>query len=201
MIQELENRFQMTGAILAGGLSRRMGFNKAFIKIDGSTIIERSVKLFREGFDDFFIVATDILLYDHLEARVVSDIIKCAGSLGGIYTAVFHSKEDSVFVAACDMPSLDLKSVKRTAEVPLGGYDAIVPFIGGRYHPMHAVYSRKCLKPVKAMIEEGNLRVNDLFERIRVKRLTEGHFKNLPIESSVENINTRDDLRRFGHSG
>jgi molybdopterin-guanine dinucleotide biosynthesis protein A len=66
---------------------------------------------------------------------------------------------------------------------------------------MHAVYSRKCLRPVKAMIEEGNLRVNDLLERIRVKRLTEGHFGDLPIESSVENVNTMDDLRRTGHGG
>lgn len=175
-----------------------MGTNKAFIKIDGSTIIERSVKLFREGFDDLFIVANDILLYERLGTRTVSDLIKGAGSLGGIYTAVFHSKEQTVFVAACDMPSLDLESVKRTAGVPLGGYDAIVPFINGRYHPMHAVYSRRCLKPVKAMIEEGNLRVTDLFERIRVKRLTEEDFRGLPIESSVENVNTRDDLGRIG---
>ncbi|MBI5587613.1 MAG: molybdenum cofactor guanylyltransferase [Deltaproteobacteria bacterium] len=190
----------MTGAILAGGLSRRMGSNKAFIKIDGTTIIERSVKLFREGFDDFFIVANDLLLYERLSVRVVSDIIKGAGSLGGIYTAVFHSKDDRVFVTACDMPSLDLKSIKKTAEVTLGGFDAIVPFIGGRFHPMHAVYSRRCLKPVKAMIDEGNLRVNDLFERVRVKKLTEDHFKGLPIESSVENINTREDLIRIGHT-
>lgn len=188
----------MTGAILAGGSSRRMGTNKAFIKIDGSTIIERSVKLFREVFDDLYVVANDVLLYEHLDARVVSDIIKGAGSLGGIYTAVFHSRDKSVFVAACDMPSLDREAIRRTAETPLGGFDAVVPFIGGRYHPMHAVYSRKCLKPIKAMIEEGNLRVTDLLDRIRVKRLTEDDFRGLPIESSVENVNTRDDLKRIG---
>ena len=188
----------MTGAILAGGSSRRMGTNKAFIRIDGSTVIERSVKLFREAFDDIFIVANDVLLYEGLDARVVSDLIKGAGSLGGIYTAVFHSRDKSVFVAACDMPSLDLEAVRRTAGTPLGGFDAAVPFIGGRYHPMHAVYSRKCLKPIKAMIEDGNLRVTDLLERIRVKRLTEDYFRGLPIESSVENVNTRDDLKRIG---
>jgi molybdopterin-guanine dinucleotide biosynthesis protein A len=115
-------------------------------------------------------------------------------SLGGIYTAVFHSKEESVFVAACDMPSLDLGSIKRTAEV-LEGYDAVVPFIGGRYHPMR-VYSRKCLRPVKAMIEEGR-RVNDLWSGSG-KDSPKG-FRDLPIESSVENVNTMDDLRRIGH--
>jgi len=191
----------MTGAILAGGMSRRMGFNKAFIKTaEGSTIIERSLRLFREEFDGLFIVANDLLLYEHLGARVVSDIIKGAGSLGGIYTAVLHSKDSSVFVAACDMPTLDANAVRKTIEVPLGGFDAVVPFIGGRYHPMHAVYSRKCLKPIKAMIDEGDLRVTGLFDKIRVKRLTEQHYGGLPIESSVENVNTRDDLERTGHS-
>lgn len=187
----------MTGAILAGGMSRRMGFNKAFIKTDGETIIERSVRLFRVEFDEVFIVANDILLYEGLSARVVADIIKGAGSLGGIYTAVFHAKGDRAFVAACDMPYLDPGAIKKTIEFPLGGFDAIVPFIGGRYHPMHAVYSRKCLKPIKAMIDEGNLRINDLFEFIRVKKLTEDHFKGLPIEASVENVNTREDLKRI----
>jgi molybdenum cofactor guanylyltransferase len=188
----------MTGAILAGGKSRRMGFNKAFIRINGETIIERSVKLFKDVFDDVFIVANDVLLYEGLDARVYSDVLKEAGSLGGVYTALFHAGSDWAFVAACDMPYLDAKTIRKVLDSPRKGYEAVVPFIGGRFHPMHALYSKKCLKPIESMIKEGNLRATDLFERIKAMKLSEADFGDLPAAASVENINTKEDLVKIG---
>ncbi len=187
----------MTGAILAGGKSRRMGFNKAFIRINDETIIERSLKLFKNVFDDVFIVSNDILLYESLDARVYSDIYKDAGSLGGVYTALFHSKGDWAFVAACDMPYLDTQTIRKILDSPRKGYEAVVPFINDRYHPMHALYSKKCLKPIESMIKEENLRVTDLFERIKAKKLFEDDFGDLTIAASVENINTKEDLLKM----
>lgn len=191
----------MTGAILAGGQSRRMGFNKAFIKVDGTTIIERAIGVFRKEFDQVYIVANDIQLYESLDVRVYADLIKGAGSIGGIYTALFHSPTDFVFVAACDMPFLDAASIKKITEAAKGDSDAVVPFIGGRFHPLHAAYSRKCMKPMERMIRDGKLRINDLLEGIRVRALSEKDFKGLPIEKSVENVNTKEDLTRIGGNG
>ncbi|TAN62740.1 molybdenum cofactor guanylyltransferase, partial [bacterium] len=82
----------MTGAILAGGKSVRMGFNKALIKTNDETIIERTIRLFKGIFDHTFIVANDVLLYENLDTPIFADIHKGAGSLGGIYTALVHSK-------------------------------------------------------------------------------------------------------------
>lgn len=188
----------MTGAILAGGKSRRMGFNKAFIRINDETVIERSLKLFQNVFDDVFIVANDILLYGGLDARVYSDVYKDAGSLGGVFTALFHASGDWAFVAACDMPYLDTQTIRKILDSPRKGYEAVVPFINGKYHPMHALYSKKCLKPIESMIKDGNLRVTDLFERIKARKLFETDFGELPVAASVENINTREDLIKTG---
>ncbi|MBI1911805.1 MAG: molybdenum cofactor guanylyltransferase [Deltaproteobacteria bacterium] len=188
----------MTGAVLAGGKSRRMGFNKALIKIDDRTIIEKNVGLLKKEFDEVFIVANEVLLYEHLSTLIYSDLIKGAGSLGGVFTALFHAKSDYAFVVACDMPFLSPEAIKKMIK-SADGSDCIVPFIGGKLHPMHTLYSKKCLKPIKTMIEEGNLRITDLFEKVRVKRLTEEHFKGIPIIESVENVNTQDDLTRIGH--
>lgn len=186
----------MTGAILAGGLSSRMGVNKAFIKINDETIIGRTLRIFREEFDDVFIVANDLLPFESLGVRVVADIIKGAGSLGGVYTALFHAETEFTFVAACDMPCLDAGAIKKVISRP-EGHQAVTPFIDGKYHPMHALYSRKCRKPIKAMINEGNLRITDLFDKIHTMRLKEEDFKGLPIAASVENVNTREDLARL----
>lgn len=186
-----------TGAILAGGMSRRMGFNKAFIKVDGLSIIERSIAALTSVFEDVNIIADSTALYDGLGVTVWPDEIKGAGSLGGVYTALLKSPGDRVFVTACDMPAIDAASVKRTAELFAEG-DAAVPFIGGRYHPMHAVYAKSCIPRIEKMIRGGNLRINSLLDRIRVQRLTELDYEGADIASSVTNINTREDLAKAG---
>lgn len=194
----------MTGAVLAGGKSRRMGSNKAFIEIEGESIIKRVLKVIKSVFDgtntgtntdsNTIIVADGVLLYEGLSTRVVADIFKGAGSLGGVYTALFHSTGGYVFVAACDMPFIDRGCIKKVIKERGGAYDAFIPFVDGRYHPMHALYSKRCMRPIESMIKEGNLRITDLIERIRVKKLTEDDFNGLPIRASVMNINTMEEL-------
>ena len=186
-----------SGAILAGGMSRRMGFNKAFIKIDGIPIIERASRTMAAVFSSPVIIANDTTLYSHLGLPVYPDVIKDAGSLGGIYTALFHSKEEYAFVTACDMPWLDAGCIRRVLE-NVEGEDCVIPFISGRLHPMHAAWSKNCMKEIENMIDEGNLRINDLLGRLRIKKLGEESFKGLPIVRSVENVNTKDDLERTG---
>ena len=186
-----------TASILAGGMSRRMGFNKAFIKVGGQFIIERSLKTLRSVFDEVNIIADDTALYGGLGAVVWPDEIKGAGSLGGVYTALLHSTGGRVFVTACDMPAIEAASVRRTVVLFTAG-DAAVPFIGGKYHPMHAVYSKSCIKPIEEMIRAGDLRINSLLDRITVQRLTEEDYGKVAIAASVTNINTQEDLSRAG---
>jgi len=191
-------KIKMTGAILAGGQSRRMGFNKAFIETSqGGSIIERTVRIVRSIFDPAFIVANDTAVYGGLGLAVHEDIIKGAGSLGGIYTALYRSESEHAFVTACDMPYLDPGCVRAAAD-RAGEADCVIPFIGGLLHPMHAAYSRRCMSVIEDMVRAGNLRINDLFGRIDTMRLTEADFPGLDIARSVENVNTKDDLKRAG---
>ncbi len=184
-----------TGVILAGGQSARMGFNKAFIEVNGLPIIERTVALFNEIFDDVIIAANDVQTYCGLDAMIVTDVYKGAATLGGIYTGLFHSRTPYTFVVACDMPFLDARAIKKTLE--LASSDATAPFINNKLHAMHAVYSRRCLKKIAGMITAGNLRVSDLFPMICTKRLVEADFAGIPILSSIENVNTPEELSRI----
>ncbi len=176
-----------------------MGYNKAFIQTAEGPIIERTVRIVSSIFEIPFIVATQVATYNKLGVPVYPDII-AGGSLGGIYTALSLSEKDDVFVTACDMPCLDEACI-RVVALRAGKADCVVPFIGGRLHPMHAVYSRRCLEAIEKIIKEGNFRINALFDRINALRLTEDDFRGLPIERSVENVNTADDLKRAGLGG
>ncbi len=172
-----------------------MGFNKAEIRLGGKTILERNVKLFTGIFETVMVVTSLENPCEGLSTRVVTDIHPGTGSLGGIYTALFHSN-GPVFVAACDMPSLDPGAIMAVIKASEGDEesDAFIPFVLGRYHPMHALYRKSCLKPILGMIEGGNLRVLDLIEGIRVKGLSVEDLKDTGIAASVANINTPEEL-------
>jgi len=180
----------MTGIILAGGKNRRMGFNKAFIDIGGQRIIQRTIGLFRELFDEIILVANNLAEYEELNVKVVSDIFKDAGSLGGIYTGLFHASSEYSFVAACDMPFLN-KEVISKVNMAARDTSAVVPFILGRYHPLHAAYSKKCLNSISEMIKERDLRITNLFHKIKITRLDEKDWFSMkrfyyPLITSIQ---------------
>src|SRR3990167_9796249 len=186
----------MTGIILAGGKNRRMGFNKAFIDIGGQRIIQRTIGLFRELFDEIILVANDLAEYGELNVKTVRDIFKNAGSLGGIYTGLFHASSEYSFVAACDMPFLNKEAISRMIQIS-GNHNVTVPFLMGRYYPLHAVYSKKCLQPIAEMIKNKDLRITNLFQQIKINRLEEKNWlSSEQILPSLDNINTKEDLNR-----
>jgi len=180
----------MTGVVLAGGRSKRMGLNKAFLEIDGERIISRVVTILKGIFDDVILVTNDPLEYEDLDTRIVTDIFKGAGSLGGIYTGLFHAHYNYSFITACDMPFLKKEIIVKMID-EIEDYDTLVPYEGGRFHPFHAIYSRGCLKAIEGMIKGGELRITELYKKVMVKRL-EGWFKEdtLPLY----NINTPEEL-------
>ena len=191
----------MTGAILVGGKSRRMGFNKAFIEINGKSIIEGAIETLRTLFPHLIIVASsdNILEYERLNVRTVADIYAGAGSLGGIYTALFHSPSPYCFVTACDMPLLDSAVIQRmVAEAK--GHDAVIPTINGRFHPLHAIYSRRCMAQMEEMIEGGDLTIGNLYKRINVKGLGEDFFHDSHDLPFLTNLNTTEHLMKLSES-
>ena len=97
----------MTGVILSGGKNTRMGENKAFLRIGGERLIDRTVRLFRQVFREVIIVTTNPLDYLDQEAVIVTDILPGKGALGGLYTGLFYSTDEYAFLAACDMPFLN----------------------------------------------------------------------------------------------
>ncbi|MBI5287182.1 MAG: molybdenum cofactor guanylyltransferase [Deltaproteobacteria bacterium] len=187
----------MTGIILAGGESKRMGFNKAFIEMGGMPLIERTVSLFTEVFSEVIIVSNNLQEYEHLNLMVVSDIVNGKGSLGGIYTGLIHSTHPYCFVVACDMPFLH-KGLITHMIGKLRGYDVVVPFIDGRYESLHAVYSKGCVKHIEKSIKEDNLKIVDFYPRVRVKTIQEEDCRRHdPLLLFRTNINTIMDLERI----
>ena len=187
----------MTGAILAGGGSTRMGTNKAVLPFGGARLIETLLRALRPLFPEIAIVANDPAPYADLGAPVWPDRIPGKGALGGIYTAVFRSASPQTFCIACDMPFANPAVIAFLRDVA-PGYDAVVPRTADGYQPLHAVYGKTCLPHMEAMIRDDRLQVNRLFPAVRVRTVEEEELR--PMDASLRcfvNVNTREELEAF----
>ncbi len=185
------------GIILSGGLNSRIGLNKAFLEISGIKIIERTVLLFKEIFEETIIVTKDPLIYEDLDVRITTDVQDITGSLMGVYSGLLSSTSEFNFVVACDMPLINADIVRFLINKS-SQYDAVVPFCKGRLQPLHAVYSKRCIKPLEDLISSGQMRITRLFEKIKTKRVDEEELKQFdPDFKSFININTKEDLLNF----
>jgi len=183
----------MTGAILAGGRSTRMGTNKALLTLGGVRLIEGLLDAIRPMFAEVMIVANDPDTYAYLGVPAFSDRIPEKGSLGGIYTAVFHSAFPQTFCIACDMPFPSRAVIAYLRNVA-PGYDVVVPRTADGYQPLHAIYGKACLPHMEAMLRAGRLKIDRLFPAVRVRTVEEGELR--PLDPSLRcfvNVNTREE--------
>ncbi|MEK7850719.1 MAG: molybdenum cofactor guanylyltransferase [Deltaproteobacteria bacterium] len=183
----------VTGVILAGGKSSRMGKNKALLEIGGERIIDKTVSLFKSLFKEVILVTNTPEEYAGLDVKVVTDIFPGKGSLGGIYTGLTYASCDYSFIVSCDMPFLKRELIEYLINIK-DGFDVVVPKLRSGYEPLHAVYSRECLKPIEALIKRDDLRIIGFYPKVRVKEVSEDELAPFISEPfPFININTPED--------
>jgi molybdopterin-guanine dinucleotide biosynthesis protein A len=191
----LKNKNGITGIILSGGKSLRMGQNKAFIEIDGIPIINRIHTLFKELFQEIIIVTNQAERFLNFKARIFDDIIPDRGVLAGLYTGLFFSSYLYSFCVACDMPFLNESVIKYLIQ-KTDDFDVIVPKTKDGLQPLHAIYSKNCLEPIKRTIEQRKYSIIDFFPGVKIKMVEEYEFYSLdPMMESFINVNTPEELR------
>ncbi len=184
----------ISGAILAGGRSLRMGTNKALLTLGGTRLIQVLVDAIRPLFAELMIVANDPDTYADLGLSVFPDRIPEKGSLGGIYTAVFHSASPRTFCIACDMPFPNRAVIAYLCQAA-AGYDVVVPRTADGYQPLHAIYGKACLPHMEAMIRADRLKIDGLFPAVRTRTVAEDELRALdPSLRCFVNVNTREEL-------
>lgn len=174
-----------------------MGADKAFLQIDGVPIIQRIYDLFKKIFNEIIIVTNQKELYSEFNAKIVTDLILDHGALGGLYTGLFFSTNQYAFCVACDMPFVK-ESIIRFLIHQVDGYDAIVPKTEDGLQPLHAIYSKSCLSPIKRLIDKGGYKIIDFYPLIKIKIVEEPEFITLDrTRESFININTPEELNLF----
>lgn len=190
----------VTGIILAGGLSRRLGRDKAVEPIDGQPLVGRVMDALSGIADELVVVVNtpqrgrELPLRD--SAVVAVDIYPNAGSLGGIFTGLSSASNQWGIVVACDMPFLNLDLLSYLLSFR-ESHDAVVPVLDGRPEPTHAAYSKVCLSAIEARLEANDLKIARFFDDVRVKYVSQRRVEEIdPGRRSFFNVNTEEDLAR-----
>ena len=186
----------VTGVLLAGGKSRRMGEDKRFLVLGEQTLLERGLAVLRSMFQDVLVVIAQDSPPLHVDARVVQDLVPDCGSLGGLYTGLTQATTPCIFVVACDMPFLNQAVIAQFIRRGAVG-DIVMAKLDGRLHPMHAVYGKRCLPALEQMIQARQLKIQEvvLQPSLRVEYVTERDLSSVdPSGRSFCNVNTLADL-------
>ena len=184
----------VSGAILAGGRSRRMGRDKAWIPFDGRPLIAVVIGILRPLFAELVVVAADARPYAGLGIPVHTDQHPGQGPLAAIGTALRESHARRAFCLGCDMPFACPSLIAYLCEMATDA-DVVVPRTSKGYEPLHAVYDQSCLPRLDEMLSAGNLRTDALYSRVRVHGVSEAELRRHDPElRSFTNINTPSDL-------
>lgn len=203
---------QVSGIVLAGGKSRRMGRNKAFLELDGIPLLARVLARVSALCSEVLIVANDVDAYARFGVRVVSDVYPGKGSLGGIYSGVLAAREEYALVVACDLPFLNEALLRYLISLAPQA-DVIIPRAHAprgpardvtRYAELdvkesglqatHAVYSKRCLAPMRARLLANDLRIINFLDEVRVRIVEPDEVARFDPEGwTFFNVNTPED--------
>jgi molybdenum cofactor guanylyltransferase len=196
---------ETTGIVLAGGRSRRLGQDKRQLRQGGAarpTLLEQTVQIAARLCPDVVVVLNDPQSWAKLPVRLVPDVYPDGGALGGIYAGLLAAHNDYALVLACDMPFLSTEllhaMLARRRE-----YDVLAPrsLRPGTtrntldLEPLHAISSKACLEPMRAMLERGQRQVTAFFSQVRVVYVEPEEIRHYdPAGRSFVNVNTPEQL-------
>ena len=148
----------MSGLVLAGGASRRMGRDKAQILFGSEPLVVRAVRTLARVCTDVVVASGDGHRLDHLGVTQVADAMPGAGPLAGIAAGLESARHDLVAVIAVDMPAASPAVLTLLAGL-WRGEAAVVPVVAGRWEPLHAVWARSAAPGIAGCLQAGERRV------------------------------------------
>src|SRR6266540_1117046 len=150
--------------ILAGGISSRMGCNKALLPVGGVPSIQRLTHLLLPLTDQVFISANDPAPYAFLGLPVIPDIHAGQGPLAGLHAAMVRCDRPIMLLLACDLPCVK-EPLLRKLIAEIDEQDAVIPMTSdSRVHPLCAVYRRTCFPLIERNLIEGKNKMTDVFQ-------------------------------------
>ncbi len=187
----------LTVVIQAGGMSSRMGEDKALKIFLGKPLIQRVIERMIPIADEIIVTTNRPAEYTFLNYRLIPDLKPGRGALGGLYTAIASAAHPLVAVVACDMPFASQMFFEGARKLMVKEEaDVIIAKTDEGYEPLHALYRREtCLPAIESAIDADQWKVIAWFPQVKVRILTPDEIKSLdPAGLCFWNLNTPEEF-------
>ena len=187
---------RLTGFVLAGGASRRMGQDKAQIRWNEGTLLTHAIEQVRRVASEVFVVGA--VAAETLPVPVLPDRLQGLGPLAGIQAALRYSETDWNLVLAVDLPLVTPAMLAWLADFRAGtSRPAIVPLVQLRLQPLCALYRRELLSQIDEALAARESSIHRLLERLSTRIIEQDQLiANGFSPEMFLNVNTPEDLER-----
>lgn len=194
---------EISFAILSGGMSLRMGIDKAFLEIEGVPLIQRILQL-ANYFSETMIITNTPEPYAKFDCLIYTDIFPNRGPISGIHSALFHSTFPNIFVLSCDMPFITTNTISYLINHHKD-VDITVPSFNGKTFFVCAVYSKLIFDKLDDYLRKGLHLPNgkhSYFALYNLERMFRTQIipfaVSVDLEKEFKNINSIEDWLEFG---
>ena len=187
----------LTVVIQAGGMSSRMGEDKALKMFLGKPLIQRVIERMIPIADEIIVTTNRPAEYTFLNLRLEPDLKPGRGALGGLYTAIASAAHPLVAVVACDMPFASQMFFEGARRLVIKEEaDVVIAKTDEGYEPLHALYRREtCLPAIESAIDADQWKVIAWFPQVKVRTLMPEEIITLdPSGLCFWNLNTPEEF-------
>lgn len=182
---------QITGIILAGGQSSRMGTDKALLQIDGKTLLERTIELCKPICYEI-LISSNNPKHEKYGYPIIQDEKKNCGPMGGIYSCLKKSETCWNFVISVDSAFLVTRFIQFLIS-EIDETEAVIPVHKNGKEPLIALYNKKCLPVIEEKLGLKDYKMHHLLDSVKLKLVNADSWL-LKYPEIFKNINFPDDL-------
>lgn len=187
---------EITGIVLAGGKSSRMGTDKSLLKWKGKTLIEHAVETIKPVCIKV-VISSNKKVYGFTGCDTWPDELPGQAPIIGIYSCLKRSETEINIFLSCDMPYLRTDLLRHMID-RVDNHPLLVPVNDdGLLEPLCGIYRKTIIPHLEKHIRHNNLSIYEFIREHGGKFLKLG--KELPFYDSnlFANINTPDDLKEL----
>ena len=186
---------KITGIILAGGQSKRMGTEKGLVPFLGKPMIEHVLEAIRPLCKHIFI-SSNSKVFTYLELPVIKDNLTDFGPSAGILEGLKSSTDPQNIVIPCDMPLVSTSFLRRLVSCSKGS-EITVTEVYGKVQPLCGIYRKSILPQLESLMESGEKTMTSLLDNFKTNYVRESEFPEYDLGTIFQNFNSPEEIKNY----
>lgn len=193
--QQLHDQWQkrpINAGILTGGKSRRMGYPKHKLEVQGKSVLETLTQAVSPFVDEVVLIGNNRDFSDSFGCMQLPDIPYCDGPLAGILSAFRWNPNSSWLIVACDMPNVQQQTVEWLLSKRKFGKWGTIPLDERYCHPLFAIYEPASFSLFEQSCQSGQFSITKIVQNYKISQI------KIPsqLNGHILNCNSPEDLKR-----